>query len=381
MLSLVFVVFTLLAPVFAQQERNFTPVEGATFRARQEQAARRAASAGHARFWTAYSFDVRPGLLVDFQFVSDDGRVTVMNGAVDAASFDSFTLDSRYETRNLGVFVLNGEGGRIERLEVFNLERAREYAGHPVYWLGRAANEESLGYLRNLALTGGSDDVAPSATRAVSYHDDPNVAAVLAELARSSPHTGARVHAVRSLGRPPLSAAVREFLVSTARDESEHREVRRAAVMSFGRSRDAQALSGLQSLYAALASRELRRSVLSSVARNENRTAAADFLSRVASRDDDRELRRAALAQLGQMAGERALGALANVASRADADTEIQKQALAAIAHRPAAESVPLLIKYAETHPKPELRKQALILLGRTGDHSAIAFLVDFIKK
>jgi len=34
------------------------------------------------------------------------------------------------------------------RMEVYNLERKREYAGYPVYWLGRANNEESLNYLR-----------------------------------------------------------------------------------------------------------------------------------------------------------------------------------------------------------------------------------------
>ncbi|MEJ7709006.1 MAG: hypothetical protein WKF84_03925 [Pyrinomonadaceae bacterium] len=46
------------------------------------------------------------------------------------------------ETRNLGIFVLyDSASDKPKRLEVYNLERQREYSGYPVYWLGRAGNE------------------------------------------------------------------------------------------------------------------------------------------------------------------------------------------------------------------------------------------------
>jgi len=42
---------------------------------------------------------------------------------------------------------------------------------------------------------------------------------------------------------------------------------------------------------------------------------------------------------------------------------------------------VPLLIKYAQTHAKPEIRKQALVLLGRSGDPAAFEFLRAFLTR
>jgi HEAT repeat protein len=59
----------------------------------------------------------------------------------------------------------------------------------------------------------------------------------------------------------------------------------------------------------------------------------------------------------------------------------LQKQALVAISRRPAQESVPLLINIARTHAKPEIRRQAFILLGRTNDPSAVEFLKSVLTK
>ena len=81
------------------------------------------------------------------------------------------------------------------------------------------------------------------------------------------------------------------------------------------------------------------------------------------------------------IAGELALGTLRETATRVDADTELQKQAVVAISRRPASESVPLLINIARTHAKPEIRKQAFVLLGRTGDPAAVEFLKSVLTK
>jgi HEAT repeat protein len=380
-LLMVFLLTLVPSAGAAQQEQRFTPVEGATLQARQTAAARQASAAGHARYWTAYAFDVRPGVAVDVEYVSDDGRVTIQTGTFTSFEWEGARLDPAIETRNLGVFALRESDGSVSRLEVFNLARRREYAGHPVYWLGRASNEESLEHLRGLVESSASTQVAADATRAVALHDDRRVPEVLERIARSSRVEAVRAQAVRSLGAPPLSPQTREFLAQLARDERESHEVRRAAVSAYGRSRDAQALGFLTGLYNSLASRELKRTALSWIARNTDRAAAVNFLVRLSNEEPDRELRRRAVAHLGEIAGERALGTLAATATREDADTELQRQAVTAISRRPAAESVPLLIKYAQTHPRPEIRKHALVLLGRTGDPAAVEFLRSFLTK
>lgn len=393
MLALLTFVLFALAPISlrAQQEQDFTPVQGATLQVRAEAAHAQAGAARQPRYWTAYAFDVRPGVAVDVDYVSDDGRLTIRGTWEVGDSGTYFVSDgvaaSNYpglETRNLGVFALRDSTGRVERIDVFNLARRHEYSGYPVYWMGRAVNEESLSFLRGVATTptlGRSDSPQNEAVWAISLHDDRRVAEVLTGIARTSTDEQVRARAVRSLGMPPVAEAVREYLAQLARDERELQNVRRAAIAAYGRSRDAQALALMQSLYNSNANRELRRAALTQIARNEDKQAASAFLIRIAQQDSDKDFRKTAVARLGEIAGEQATAALRQTATGIDTDTELQRQAVSAIAKRPAAESVPLLINIARTHAKPEVRKHAFVLLGRTGDPAAVEFLKSVLLK
>ncbi|HEX7314954.1 MAG TPA: HEAT repeat domain-containing protein [Pyrinomonadaceae bacterium] len=393
MLALLTFIFLAFAPTTlpAQQEQGFTPVQGATLQAKAEAAAAQANGARQTRYWTAYAFDVRPGVAVDVDYVSDDGRFTI-RGTWDVGESGSYFVSdgvsaSNYpglETRSLGVFALRDAGGRVERIDVFNLARRHEYAGYPVYWMGRAANEESLNFLRAVALTqrpDRSDSPMNEAVWAISLHDDRRVPETLMNIARASQDEQVRARAVRSLGLPPVSDDVRAYLAQLARDERESQDVRRAAVSAYGRARDAQALALMQSLYNSNANRDLRRAALTQVARNDDKQAASAFLIRVAQQDADAEFRKTAVARLGEIAGEQVTAALKQTATSLDADTELQRQAVTAIARRPAPEAVPLLINIARTHAKPEIRKHAFVLLGRTGDPAAVEFLKSVLTK
>lgn len=392
---LAFLTFILLAfaptSIPPQQEQGFTPVQGATLQAKSEAATAQATAARQTRFWTAYSFDVRPGVAVDVDYVSDDGRFSI-RGTWDVGDSGTYFVGdgvsvSNYpglETRSLGVFALRDSAGRVERIDVFNLARRHEYAGYPVYWMGRAVNDESLNFLRAVAETqrlDRSDSPQNEAVWAISLHDDRRVPEVLTHIARTSTDEQVRARAVRSLGFPPVADTVREYLAQLARDERESQDVRRAAVAAYGRSRDAQALALMQSLYNSNANRDLRRAALTQIARNDDRQAAAAFLIRVASQDSDNDFRKTAVARLGEIAGEQVTAALKQTATSLDADTELQRQAVTAIARRPASEAVPLLINIARTHAKPEIRKHAFVLLGRTGDPAAVEFLKSVLMK
>jgi hypothetical protein len=393
MLALLTFILLAFAPATLppQQEQGFTPVQGATLQARAEAAQAQAGAARHARYWTAYSFDVRPGVAVDVDYVSDDGRFTI-RGTWDVGDSGTHFIGDGVavsnhpglETRSLGVFALRDSGGRVERIDVFNLARRHEYAGYPVYWMGRAANEESLNFLRAVAVTptlGRSDSPQNEAVWAISLHDDRRVPEVLMGIVRTSADEQVRARAVRSLGLPPVAEEVRAYLAQLARDERETQDVRRAAVAAYGRSRDAQALALMQSLYNSNANRELRRAALTQIARNDDKQAASAFLIRVAQQDSDKEFRKTAVARLGEIAGEQVTAALRQTATSTDADTELQRQAVSAIAKRPAPEAVPLLINIARTHAKPEVRKHAFVLLGRTGDPAAVEFLKSVLTK
>ena len=129
--------------------QSFTAVEGADLMAKLE-AAQTRARARQTPYWSAYTFDVRPGVAIDPAIRDFNGSINTMGETTVFIGTTSTGLT--VETRNLAIFLLRDPASnQITRMEVFNLERKREYSGYPVYWLGRANNEESLNYLRAIA--------------------------------------------------------------------------------------------------------------------------------------------------------------------------------------------------------------------------------------
>ena len=81
------------------QRDGFIAVDGADLKSRMDAAIKLGRSSSSTKFWTAYSFDVRPGVAVDAEVVSGDGSRTFVQSA-------SVSRGAPAETRNLGVFLL-----------------------------------------------------------------------------------------------------------------------------------------------------------------------------------------------------------------------------------------------------------------------------------
>ena len=347
---------------------GFVAVEGTNLSGRMD-AAVRLGSAARARYWAAYAFDVRPGVSVDVEW---NGKRTSGDGV-------SISFDSTRETRNLGVFLLREPNDTsVTRVEVYNLDRAREYSGYRVYWLGRAGNEESLNLLRGLVEGPQAARVSEHATMAIALHDDARVAGMLKNFVRQSSVEKVRTSAVFWLGQV---GGETPFLADLVRNESEGREVRKQGAFAIGISKDSGAISTLQSLYTSVNHRDVKEQIIFAASINEDKEASVNFLIDVASKDNDLESRKKAIFWLGQKAGERSLNALKDTLDSADADTEVQKQAVFAISQRPKDESVPLLIKIVKTHANPAVRKQAIFWLGQTGDERAVDLFKDILLK
>src|SRR5215813_1760258 len=358
-------------PGAAAQRPGFISVEGTDLRSRID-AATRLGRAAQARFWTAYGFDVRPGVSVDADW---DGR----RNSVTRDDGSNISFDSRRETRNLGVFLLREPNdGAVARVEVYNLDRPREFSGYRVYWLGRARNDESLNLLTALVDERQGAKVSEHATMAVALHDDSRVGGILKNTVNQSSVEKARTSAVFWLGQVGGETS---FLADLVRKDNESTEVRKQAAFAIGISKDSAALSTLQSLFPSVTHHDVKNQIIFAASINEDKDGAVNFLIDVAGKDTDREARKQAIFWLGQKAGERSLGALKDTLDRPDADTEIQKQAVFAISQRPKDESVPLLIKIAKTHANPAVRKQAIFWLGQTGDERAVDFFKEILLK
>ena len=368
----------MLVAAASAQTKPFIPVEGANLKLRIENAVTQGrGNAPGGRFWVGYQFEARPGVAIDFEVIDGSGGVYFsMDGT-------SMTFDSRYETRELGVFLLfEMQRDLFSRAEVYNLRRTHEFSSYPVYWAGRASNEESLNYLKSLidSPSPETNRLADRATFAIALHDDARVESILTDLIRRPVAEPIRSRAIYWLGYTPESPAKNAFLAEIVRNTQEWGDARQQAMSALGLSRAATTLPLLENLYETMTARELKRRALGGIARNDSRDGAATYLIRVAENEKEVELRKSAISSLGRVAGEKSLGALTNTLD-SDPETEIQKSAVVAISRRPKDEAIPILIRTARSHPKVQVRKVAIQMLGQTGDERAVALFRELLGK
>ena len=354
----------------SDQTTRFTPVEGADLKSRLDAAIKQARSRSkQSRFWTAYSFDVRPGVGVDILIIGSGGSRIDINGVAHSSS-------SKYETRNVGVFLLHEtDGSQVTRAEVYNLERPRDYSGYPVYWLGRATNDESLSFLKTLIATTRSSDVADSATDAIGLHDDQRVEGILKELIKSSSVEKVRITAISWLGNFPGQV---EYLAAIVRNDRESVEVRKEAADALGESQDAAALTSLQTLYADVNNREVKREILDSIAESKDEAAAVRFLIKVTETEPDRELRKEAIDGLGESKDPASLKPLEKLINDPNTDADLQQEAVDAISEKEPDVAVPLLVKFAKTHKSIRVRREAMDHLGEIPGQ--LSFMADVAR-
>ncbi len=350
--------------------QSFTAVEGADLMAKLE-AARTRARSGTSSYWSAYAFDVRPGVAVDPAIHEFHGS---MNTIGDTSVFIGTTASGvTVETRNLAVFLLREpSSNQITRMEVYNLEHKREYSGYPVYWLGRANNEESLNYLRALSLAAPLDMLSERAVLGIALHDDSRVASMLKNFVSTSQNQRIRSSSIFWLGQ---IGGEQSFLADIVRNDTEDKKLRRQAAHAIGNSHDRGALTTLQGLYDTVKDPEVRRSIIQAAGNNPEDQAAFTFLLAVAKSDPERDSRRTAVRQLGQFKREDVVEELNKIYSN-EVDLDVRRSALSALAETKSPKAQARLLEIARTDPNVELRRQAIRALAQRGD----AVVEDLIK-
>jgi HEAT repeat protein len=353
----------------------FRTVEGATLEARIEAAHRQARSdVRSGRYWTAWGFDVKPGISID---VCSQGE----HGSMDMNDGFSVTRGAP-ETRNVAIFTLRAvESGEIEKVQIFNLDNPRTYEGYAVYWLGKTPNDESVDVLRKLIESGRTKRTSERSIMAIGVHDGKRADDVVEGYARRAPSSDAREQAVMALGIFTNRHAV---LADFIRDERENLEVRKKSATAIGVSPSDSAVSMLSGLYNTVTNRQVRHEILVAVAIHDgSEDQAVEFLIGVAQKETDRENKRQAIFWLGQKAGKRSLDYLQSTIAADSGDVEVQKQAVFAISQRDSSEAVPILIKVAKTHPSLEVRKQAIFWMTQAEgeDERVVEFLRELLEK
>ena len=349
--------------------QSFTVVEGNDLMSKLESAQAKARTR-QTPYWSAYAFDVRPGVAVDAAFREFNGTINTLG---DTSVMVGTTSNGIIvETRNLAVFLLRDPANQIIRMEVYNLERKREYAGYPVYWLGRANNEESLNYLRALVSAAPLDNLSERAVLGIALHDDVRVGGMLKNLISTSPNQRIRSSSVYWLGQV---GGEQGFLASLVSNTSEDAKIRRQAAHAIGNSHDRGTMATLQQLFEGIKDIDIHRSLISAAGASDEQQAAFNFLLTVAKGDQDWESRKIAVRQLGHFHTDVAADELSRIYS-SEPNVEIKKAALRSLAETKSAKAFARVLEIARNDNSIELRKQAVRVLSDKGE----AAIDDLLK-
>ena len=342
--------------------QSFTAVDGADLMTKLDAAQARGRTK-QTPYWSAYTFDVRPGVAIDPEVREFRGNMNTIGDTTVFVGTDASGMT--VETRSLAIFLLRDPAAnQITRMEIYNLERKREYSGYPVYWLGRANNEESLNYLRALAAATPLDILSERAVLGIALHDDARVGGMLKNFVISSPNQRVRSSAVYWLGQVGGEQA---FLASLVRNTSEDVKIRRSAAHAIGESHDPGTMATIKSLYDEVKDPEVRRSMIAAAGSSDEQQPAFAFLLSVAKNDADWEARRTAVRQLGHFQRDDATDELMKIYAT-DANVEIKKSALRSLGETKNARAQARLLEIARTDANADLRKQAIRVLGERGE-------------
>ena len=351
---------------------GFIQVQGSTLNTRFENAlATGRAASGKTPFWIGYSFDLKPGTGVDINITGADGSKTYVAVATGK-------LEPQYQTRNAGIFFEYGsDGSSLSRVELYNLDAAHEFK-YPVYWLGRADDNESLSLLKTVFASNRNSSVSERLVDAIGLHKSTEVEVILKEIFATSASLEVRKKALFWLGS---FEGGKDLLLQVAQNGQESVELRKQAVAGVGRGDSSQAMSSLESLYDSKKSSELKLRIIEEASRNANPDVAVTFLFKVAESEPDYNLRQVALSYLARMAGDRSLSASGANGNSNDDETQLQLQAISAILQRPATEAVPFLIDMARKNPKPVVRERAIRSLASIQDPRVLKFFREILEK
>src|SRR5690242_6564684 len=141
--------------------KKFINVAGDDLQARLAAAHTQAQTAS--RYWAAYKFPVRPNVSYDA------GSISSMGVSADLPTIICGDV-GEHATRSLGVFLLYG-ARELLRVEVYNLERERNYEDWPVYWLGEVESSESLTLLGGLVRSVENETMGGKLADGIALHE------------------------------------------------------------------------------------------------------------------------------------------------------------------------------------------------------------------
>jgi beta-lactamase regulating signal transducer with metallopeptidase domain/HEAT repeat protein len=350
---------------------------------------------------------------------------------------------SRTSTAIFLQFERSGGADRLRRVHVGSFVYPVYFAGAPAIWIDSATDAESVAKLRALAANERSLEVRRDLVSAVGVHRDANVAlppliewlnsrdepegvrreaaevlgdysdrravAALARVSRNDRSSGVRHEAIEAFEHMTLPEATDTLLALATSLEST--DLRHVAIESLGNRHEPRVVSFLTQLargngdtrlrrdavealgsmheegFAAIADlarhaseTSVRRQAVEEIAESEPTSRALDLLREIIRSDADRSVRLEAVETLADVRDEGAVTALRELAMQS-ADVAVQVKATEALGDA-ARESgnVTELVALARTHPRHDVRKEAIQTLGDVHETAASNALIAIAR-
>ncbi len=249
--------------------------------------------------------------------------------------------------KELGFF-LKYEPGRPEalsRVEMSNLDLSFDFEGLPLYWLGRAPEDQSLALVRDVYGRENGEEARNGLVTAAGCHGSPTLVLPFLKSVLSGPGSD---------------------------------ELRKDAAFWIGQQNDPESLRVLSQAARKDRSEDVREGAVFAISEIEL-PAAVDELIALAKGADKHDVRKQAVFWLSQIATKRSGPVLEGIAEN-DPDLEIQEQAVFALSELPGDEGLDALIRLAKTHKDARIRKKAVFWLGESDNPKALEAIVAIIK-
>lgn len=321
-------------------------------------------------------------------------------------------------------------GGAVDRVRTQSFSMPPPKGGQPIYWLGKAGDEQSLAWLRQINTRVSGDPAKLGILDAASYHQNSeSVNSWLGQVAQSDAKESERAEAAEGLGRHPTPASLRVLDKLARQDRSA--EVRKSAIEALGQVDDPAAAAALFDIARSHDDMDVRREAVETLGETaiqdqdetptetttETTTETAteyayEYQEGVKALSEHAE----AMAQAGECmkksaectekckekakkaecaakakacAESHGAGASAGTAPSAavnavdedsdDSDLEVQIEAVDALGNLPEAQALPRLTKLARTHAAPRVRREAVDAIGQFQSQQAMSALDELV--
>jgi len=324
-------------------------------------AAERARTGASSVYWVAYAVDsrTRPGSLVSMDsgpWSTDELRGRAIAERLGAAR-ELASGEAAQSVIVLARMVRGADGERPDRLAVRAPSLGIALDG-VVYWLGRAAGEESMAWLEGVYESEVDLDLRETAVEAISVHPGDAATAFLVRVIETAAEPRLREQAVEGLEYHPSDATV--SLLTALAGSDRQSSVREEAVEALAALNDSRATAVLTEIARGevATSRRVRGEALEGLAQAGD-TALARILLGIALGDPDREMRRKAVEVMAELPPDVALPLLRRVIAEST-DRDVVREAVETAADFPAAQAQPLLEEVMRGGYPSDVRREAL---------------------